>query len=168
MRCPSCELENEEGAFYCARCHTALPRPLAPGECPYCGRLPQPGELPQAVCPSCGNDPERGKEVRAKRVAALRAEVEVQTGQLEAQRQALLARKTKKGCGLTLLLLAVGVGYLTTHLRAQPAAPLPSAPEKRSVLYVGRAMSKNRRTKVLRYRTLRAVCPADTYQVEVK
>ncbi|HZO88080.1 MAG TPA: zinc ribbon domain-containing protein [Chthonomonadaceae bacterium] len=104
MQCPNCQLENEPGALYCARCHTALPRPPAPGECPYCGRVPEPGELPPAVCPSCGNDPERGKQVREQRLAALRAEVQQQSSMLEAQRQALLSRKQKKGCGGTLLL----------------------------------------------------------------
>jgi hypothetical protein len=113
MQCPACELENEEGALYCARCHAALPRPPAPGECPYCGRQRQPGELSTAVCPSCGNDPERGKEIREKRLTALRAEVNQQASILESQRQALTSRPTRKGCGLTLLVIIVLIICLT-------------------------------------------------------
>ncbi|HZP80437.1 MAG TPA: zinc ribbon domain-containing protein [Chthonomonadaceae bacterium] len=117
MQCPECELENEEGALYCARCHKPLPRKLAPGECPHCGRMPEPGELPPAVCPSCGGDPERGKQIKEQRLAALRAEVALQTQTIEAQRQALAAKKGKKGCGLTLFLCGIAL-FLGLFVRA--------------------------------------------------
>jgi hypothetical protein len=110
VRCNACGLENAEGALYCARCHAALPRPLAPGECLHCGFIPEvPGTL-WDVCPSCGNDPERGKEVRAKRIAALRAGVEVEQSRLDASVKSLPARR-RFGC-LPFLLLLVGVFLL--------------------------------------------------------
>src|SRR5438105_2750234 len=109
MRCPQCDLENEAGAFYCARCHTRLPRPLAPGECPFCGLLSEPGEEPPAVCPSCGNDPQVGRQVRERRVAVLRAELMTERQALDAKMERLAKRKGRWGC----LPLWLGIGAAT-------------------------------------------------------
>ena len=78
VRCEHCQLDNAEGALYCARCHKALPRLLAPGECRYCGFIPDVAGRIADVCPSCGNDAERGKDIRQKRAARLLAEVEIE------------------------------------------------------------------------------------------
>lgn len=128
MQCPECKLENQPGAFYCARCHKALPRPPAPGECLFCGRIPSPGEPIPENCPSCGNDGERGKQVREARITALRLEVEQETIALQAKQDTLTVGKKSKGCGLTLFLLGVVVlaSWRTGDHRQLPKAPVPA------------------------------------------
>lgn len=111
MTCPQCEMENAEGALYCARCHHALPRPLATGECPYCGQIANPLEGPSEVCLTCGNDAGRGAQIRADRAAALRAAWESERLALESRITRLNKPRTRPGC-LPALLLAGLVYYL--------------------------------------------------------
>ena len=105
MQCLECELENVEGALYCARCHKALPRLLAPGECPFCGLISETGVLPE-TCPSCGNDAKRGQELRERRAALLLAELAQERQALETK-VAQLKQPRKAGCLPVLIVASV-------------------------------------------------------------
>jgi hypothetical protein len=108
MQCPECELENEAGAYYCARCHKPLPRPAAPGTCPCCGAKLDPDSVRSGVCSTCNNDAAKGAELKAQRQALALAEVEAQTKRVDSERARMDANKTRRGClPLTILALLV-------------------------------------------------------------
>jgi hypothetical protein len=111
MQCPECEIENEEGAYYCARCHKPLPQPPPPGACPHCGVTLDPAVRLTEHCPSCGDDPAKGAQIKTARRAIALAEVETQSIKLDAERARFSRSKGRRGClPLTALALAVGVG----------------------------------------------------------
>ena len=97
LNCPQCELKNAEGAFYCARCHAALPRPLAPKECAFCGYIPFSEEPHSEICPMCGSDEERGKEVRERRITSFQSEFLMKEQDQNAQMRDLKRQKSV-GC----------------------------------------------------------------------